>query len=67
MITPRVAWNLEKKLKTENTQAAEKALMDLLKTGWAATSGCLQDAFKLILKHILTEMNLRDTLVDPFI
>lgn len=64
MFTSEAERVMEEKFKTEHTQGAEKALMDMLTTDHAAATNGLKDAFYSYIENIFTEMTLKGTLDD---
>lgn len=67
MVTSDVDRIVDTKLKTKHTQAAEEALMDILKTCYAAASAGLKDASYRYVENVLIGMTLKGTLDNLFI
>lgn len=67
MITSDVDCATEMKFKTEHTQTAKKALMDMLTTGNAVTTSGLKDVPYSYIENILTETTRKGTLDGLFI
>lgn len=65
-ITSEVDRAVEMKRKVIHTQAAEVALMNISKKGYAAASAGLKDASYQNVEIIITEMTLNSTLGDLF-